>query len=261
MAERDTSGDIQVIARCAQILRQLEPGSARLRLGPLATELGMGRSTLHRYLSSMVNADLLERVGDGEYAAGPLLAQLGTIALHSLQVLEHAGPIMRELRDEVHETAVLSVWGGLGPVVVRVEPPNKLVQVLVRTGSQLPIDAAQTRVFLAFMQDRALVERLVSLSPYGREQIDEEVSKTRQEGILVVNRVVEGLRTMAIPIFDGRSVVASLALIGTTSAIPEDTRGGLAQALIGAGERLSRQVGYRGSYPVPKHSPEVEVLS
>ena len=73
VAEKD-KGDIQVVARCAHTLRQLEPGS-RLRLGPLAAELGAGRSTLHRYLTSMANADLLERVGDGEYSLGPLLAR------------------------------------------------------------------------------------------------------------------------------------------------------------------------------------------
>lgn len=256
MAEGDASTDIQVIVKCAQILRQLEPGSARLKLASTASELGMGRSTLHRYLTSMANADLLERVGDGEYVAGPLLAQLGTIALDSMQVLESAEAAMRELRDEVQETVVLSVWGGLGPVVARVEPPNKLIQVMVRTGSQLPIDAAQSRVFLAYLRDRRIVERLLDMVPDRRELLEEEIGQTRAAGVVVINRVVEGLRTVAVPVFDGRNVVASLAVIGTTSAIPEDPAGGQARAVIQAGERLSRQLGYQDPYPATVHLSE-----
>ena len=249
MPEKDTSGDIQVIAKCAQILRQLEPGTARLKLGPTATELGMGRSTLHRYLTSMANADLLQRVGDGEYVAGPLLAQLGTIALHSMQVLESAEQAMRELCDEVQETVVLSVWGGLGPVVARVEAPNKLIQVMVRTGSQLPIDAAQTRVFMAYLRDRRMVERLLAMVPDQREQLEAEIAQTEKDGVVVVNRIVDGLRTLAVPVFDSGNVVAALAVIGTTSSIPEEPVGGLAEAVIRSGERLSRQLGFQDDYP------------
>jgi len=249
MAEKGTSGDIQVIAKCAQILRQLEPGTARLKLGPTATELGMGRSTLHRYLTSMANADLLQRVGDGEYVAGPLLAQLGTIALHSMQVLESAEQAMRELCDEVQETVVLSVWGGLGPVVARVEAPNKLIQVMVRTGSQLPIDAAQTRIFMAYLRDRRMVERLLAMVPDQRDQLEAEVAQTQKDGVVVVNRIVEGLRTLAVPVFDSGNVVAALAVIGTTSSIPEEPVGGLADAVMRAGERLSRQLGFQDEYP------------
>jgi DNA-binding IclR family transcriptional regulator len=255
MVERDTRGDIQVIARCAQILRQLEPGTARLKLGPTAAELGMGRSTLHRYLTSMANADMLERVGDGEYVAGPLLAQLGTIALHSMQVLESAEPVMQELRDEVQETVVLSVWGGLGPVVARVVPPNKLIQVMVRTGSALPIDAAQTRTFLAFLRDRRVVERLLAMVPDRRKQLEAEIAETQADGAVVVNRVVEGLRTLAVPVFDSRNVVASLAIIGTQWAITDDPTDIQAKAVLTAGERLSRQLGHHGDYPVPVPQP------
>lgn len=249
MTEKDTSGDIQVIAKCAQILRQLEPGTARLKLGPTATELGMGRSTLHRYLTSMANADLLQRVGDGEYVAGPLLAQLGTIALHSMQVLESAEQAMRELCDEVQETVVLSLWGGLGPVVARVEAPNKLIQVMVRTGSQLPMDAAQTRIFLAYLRDRRVVERLLAMVPDQRERLEAELAETQESGVVVVNRIVEGLRTIAVPVFDAGDVVAALAVLGTTSAIPDDPTGGLAAAVVRSGESLSRQLGFQGDYP------------
>ena len=248
MAEREGGSDIQVIARCAHILRQLEPG-CRLRLTPLAVEMGIGRSTLHRYLSSMANLDLLERVGEGEYAPGPLLAQLGTMALNSLHVVETAGLTMRQLRDTVQESVVLSIWGGIGPVVTRVEPPDKLIQVFVRVGSQLPIDAAQTLLFLAFLRDQQRVQRLLSLVPDRRPDLEQKIKAAVRDGIVVASRIVEGMRTVAVPVLDSRGIIASLAVIGTVAAIPDDPHSGIARALIETGQSLSRRQGYTGSYP------------
>jgi DNA-binding IclR family transcriptional regulator len=249
MADRENS-DIQVILRCAQILRQFEPGS-RLKLGPLASELGVGRSTMHRYLTSMANADLLERVNDSEYALGPLLTQLGTIALNSLHVVEAAAPIMRRLCEETQETVVLSVWGGLGPVVTRVETADKLIQVLVRVGSQLPLDAAQTQLFLAFLDDKRTAERLLALVPDRRDELKSRVEQARR-GVVIFSGYIEGLRTVAVPILDGRGIAASLAIIGTEAAIPEDPEAGLVRALRREGEHLSRQIGFTGVFPGTK---------
>lgn len=247
MVDRD-NGDIQVIARCAHILRQLQPGS-RLRLGPLAAELGVGRSTLHRYLTSMANADLLERVGDGEYSPGTLLAQLGTMALNSLHVIEAAGPAMRQLCEATQETVVLSVWGGLGPVVTRVETPDKLIQVLVRVGSQLPIDAAQMRLFLAFLNDKRVVEKILGLVPDRRVELEQSIDDAARDGLVAVGGFIDGLRTVAVPVLDARGIAASLAIVGTEAAVPEDPCARLPRAMVKTAEELSRQLGFTAQYP------------
>ena len=251
------NGDIQVIGRVAHILRCLEPGQPGLRANSLASELGVGRSTMHRYLTSMANVDLLERVGDGEYRPGPLLAQLGTMALTSLHVVEDAGPVMRRLCESVQETVVLSVWGGFGPVVARVEIPDKLTQILIRVGSQLPLDAAQTRVFLAFLKDHKVVDRLLALVPDRREELEQAIATAAREGIVIMSRVVEGMRTLAVPVLDARGeIVASLAVIGTTAAVPDDPQSGIAQALAESARSLTDQLGHQsgnaaGEEPVP----------
>lgn len=247
MVDRE-GADIQVIARCAQILRQLEPGS-RLKLAPLAKELGIGRSTLHRYLNSMVNADLIERVGEGEYAPGPLLAQLGTMALNSLHVVEAAGVAMQDLAAEVGHTVVLSVWGGLAPVVTRVEFPDQLIQVLVRVGSSLPLNAAQTRVFLAFLQDTRTVERLLALVPERRVEIETDMARAQTEGFVVFSGSVVGLSTIAVPVFNARGIAATLAIIGTDPSVLGPDQAVLAGRLGEVAHEVSRQLGFDGDYP------------
>jgi len=74
------AGDIQVIARSAQLLRLFSTTQRSLRVSDVGPESGLQRTTVHRYLSSMANAGLLERDNDGGYRLGPLLVQLGTVA-------------------------------------------------------------------------------------------------------------------------------------------------------------------------------------
>ena len=104
---------IQVIGRCEDIFRLFTPTRLTIRLSDLEQELGMQRSTAHRYLTSLGATGFLERVEEG-YAPGPLMTSVGTLALDSQRILDIADPYMRRLTSEIHETCVLSLWGGVG---------------------------------------------------------------------------------------------------------------------------------------------------
>lgn len=247
MSERD-SGDIQVIMRCAQILRQFEPG-APLRVSALVQELDVGRSTIHRYLNSMASAGLIERIGEGEYAPGSLLARLGTIALNSLQVVETAAIAMRELCDQLQLTVVLSIWGGMGPVVTRVVTPDQLIQILVRVGSSLPMSAAQMRIFLAYLDEPRTVERLLSLVPEQREAIAADCDLARTEGYLLQIDTVEGVSSIGVPVFNSTGIAATMAVLGTKSVIMGPRSPELIRELRAKAKLISEQLGFDGEFP------------
>jgi DNA-binding IclR family transcriptional regulator len=246
------AGDIQVIARCAQLLRLFSTSQRSLRVSDVGAEIGLQRTTVHRYLSSMANAGFLERDSEGFYSLGPLLVQLGTVALRGLRVLEIGGPCLQQLADEADETAVIAVWGGLGPVVARVhEPADRLVNISVRVGSPLPLEAAQSQVFLAFLSDRSAAQRLLAqLSGVHRREIQDRIEMVRQDGYIVSSQVVQGIRAVAAPVFDGHGeVCATVALLGTVNGIPGAARSGLVLALLRTAERLSRELGFAALLP------------
>ncbi|MGH3729106.1 MAG: IclR family transcriptional regulator [Micromonosporaceae bacterium] len=245
-------GDIQVIARCAQILRLFSTTQRTLRIADVASELDLQRTTVHRYLTSMANADLLERDADGCYRLGPLQVQLGTVALRGLRVLEIADPYVQRLANDANETAVLAVWGGLGPVVARVhESDARTVNIVVRVGSPLPLEAAQSQVFLAFLKDPGNAQRLLSQLPDGRRgEIQANLELVRRDGCLVSSEVVQGIRAIAAPVFDGHGdICATVALVGTVSGIPDAPDSGMALALLHTAARLSHELGYSGRLP------------
>jgi DNA-binding IclR family transcriptional regulator len=247
-----TSGDIQVIARCAQLLRLFSTTQRSLRVSDVGADVGLQRTTVHRYLSSMANAGLLERDDDGGYRLGPLLVQLGTIALRGLRVLEVAGPHCQALADDANETSVIAVWGGMGPVVARVhEAADRLVNINVRVGSPLPLDAAQSLVFMAFNNDMSLTARLLSqLSETHRRDIAQQIEDTRQSGYAINSQVVQGIRAIAAPVLDGHGqVCATVAVIGTVNSISDDPRSGVLVATLRTAQRLSLDLGWTGGLP------------
>lgn len=245
---RPPRGEIQVIRRCERILRMFSHAGTSVSPSAVAAELRVQRSTVHRYLSSLERAGLLERKIDGNYGVGALVVQLGAAGLANQTVLEAAGPYMRQLSDEARETVVMSVWWGRSPLVARVQEfTERLVHVSVRVGSPLPLDSAQARVFLSFLRDRSVVARLVHSAEGRNEELEASLDRIREAGIAISTRNIEGTRTVAVPVRqeDG-DACAALAFVGTINAISSDPASPMALALMHTADQLSRQLGWHG---------------
>jgi hypothetical protein len=67
--------------------------------------------------------------------------------------------------------------------------------------------------------------------------------------------VVDGIRTVAVPVFDHETVAATLGFVGTTAGIPADPNSGLAAALREAAAQLSRELGYAGEIEDKERAP------
>jgi DNA-binding IclR family transcriptional regulator len=220
---------IQSVERAARMLGLFTVDEPQLTLGELTTRMGMSKATVHRYATALRNAGLL-RLTSGLYTLGPRVVELASAALAGLAVVPVAGPYLERLVTETGETAVLSVWDGEAPVVVRVDSnTSRLVRIIVATGSRLPPDSAQGKVFRAFM-DAA--------------DTDAELEQVRQTRVAHYGAVVEGIGALAGPVFQGNDIVATLALVGTTASIDPDPSAPLAQALREAADALSTELGF-----------------
>lgn len=249
-------GDIQAVTRCAQILRMLAADQT-VRAADVAAELGLQRSTAHRYLASMANAGLIERGEDGAFEPGPIAVHLGAAAMRRSRVLEIAAPYMAALSAESHETVVLSLWGGRGAVVARVEmDTDRLAVVLVPEGRELPLNAAQSLVFLAYLPDRQLVERLLSSAPM-RQDIERSIEQVKADGMGAHSMVVQGIHAVAAPVFDARGVICTtVALIGTSDALVAGPESGLWKALKATAEQISAHLGHVAGVPTSTDSSQ-----
>jgi DNA-binding IclR family transcriptional regulator len=222
----------QSVERAIRLLGFFSPEEPELTLAQLTERLGTSRATTHRYTLALRRVGLLRfDPGAALYSLGPRIVELAATALAGLRIVRLAGPTMERLVAELNETVVLSIWDGEQPVVVRVDDnTDRLVRIVVRTGARLPrAESAQGKIFLTFADLDELPE-----------QEREEIRDTR---IAVNSQVVEGIRAIATPIFQGGELTAAMALVGTIASLPDGPRSAAAVRLRSAAEALSAELG------------------
>src|SRR5439155_8804490 len=167
------------------------------------------------------------------------VVELAASALAGLRIIKIAGPHMERLVQRANETVVLSIWDGESPIVLRVEDnTDRIVRIVVRTGSRLPLDSAQGKVHAAFIPDISDP----SLGP-------DELATIRTDRVAVNSRVVEGIRAIAAPGFQDRELAAAMAVVGTVAAIPDDPHSPLARTLLETADVLSAELGFLRDRP------------
>ncbi|GAB3562481.1 IclR family transcriptional regulator [Amycolatopsis endophytica] len=240
-----SSGDIQAVSRVGQILGLFSGENPTTTVAEAAGRLGLNRSTTHRYFTSLVAADLLERDHESSrFGPGGLLLQLGAAALGRRRVLDIAPPFLRRVCQNTHLTTVISLWGSSGPVVSRTEEdPTRSVLVTVRVGTQLGLRSAQAKVFLAFLADQLRVDRLLAtLGPEEREELTAELAEVRRTAMSSDHLVDSGITAVATGVFDEYGICATVAIVGTVRTLPVDS-GPFRDDLVRAAAEISERMG------------------
>lgn len=221
---RPDSGGLQVVTRTAQILRLFDADRTTVRSALVEQELGIGRTSAHRYLQSMATEGLLQRAGDGAYRLGPLLAGLGSAMLTRNRVIDLGRPLIRELADTSDQTAVLGIWTGTNAVAMLCEEPRgKTVHMTVRIGAPLPLDSAQGIAFLASQPDDSTLERVLrGESDEERRRLQQLVADARALGYARSAAVLPGVGAVAVTVRDASGeAVATIATIAATEMLTD----------------------------------------
>lgn len=236
---------IQAVERAAALLSLFSSNETEMSLGEIARRLSMSRATAHRYCVSLRETGLLHHDSvRNVYSLGPRIIQLGTAASNGLGILRIAAPYLERLVSLTNETAVMSIWDGSAPVVVRVhEATDRVVSLSVRVGTQLPLlSSAQGKVYLAFSPDAKRVHGVES----ELKRLEPELRRIRQSGTAGHAGVIPGVGVVAAPVFQGQEVAGTLALVGTAAAVPEAPDSALADKLRGVAAELSGALGHTG---------------
>lgn len=237
--------DIQAVNRAAQVLGLYSPESPELTTADVAERLGLNRTTAYRYCTSLANAGLLERRPDtGRFIPGRLLLQLGSFAIGRRRVVNLAPAYLQQLSRATQMSGVLSLWGAGGPVVTRVEEDTgAIVLISVRIGSQLPMESAQCKVFLAYHPDQLLVGRLtVNIARDEQERLLAEIASVRETGHCAASST-PGTVAIAAPVFDEYGICATIAVVGTDNALSQAEDAAELQMVIETARELTKEMG------------------
>jgi len=214
VALRDADkGSIRSISRAAQVLALFDQDTTALTPAIVSDRLGLNRTTAHRYLVSLQAAGFLNHAN----GPGALLDSLSALTDPRRRVLGDAADIMRDLCDRTGMTVTLTMAGWAGAVVRLVEEAERGTIILtVRVGTVLEPRTSQSRVLLAFANDREMVARFHStLDADERRDEQHQLDAIRRTGIGWAEVSHLGLSGVAAPVFDGGEVSAAMALIAT----------------------------------------------
>ncbi|MGH8862776.1 MAG: IclR family transcriptional regulator [Jatrophihabitantaceae bacterium] len=235
---------IQTVQRAALILDSFTVSKPHMSLNEITARLGASKATAHRYTKALRAANLLrydERTA--LYSLGPQVLTLAASARAGLPIVTAAEPYMEALVKQVGETVVLSVWDGESATVVRsADNTDHLIRISVRTGSRLDLTtSAQGRVFCAFLPGEQVpgLAKLVRKSPELRHELD----SIRTHGVSVNSPAINGVRTIAAPIYEGETIIAAMAIVGTAVSVPDDVGSPMAHALVETARSLSQRLG------------------
>jgi IclR family transcriptional regulator, pca regulon regulatory protein len=249
----------QSLERGLAILGCFTPERPALGIADIAHELGMSRSTTHRYAITLVALGYLEQEASRKYRLGLRVTDLGMSALNSTSLREHARAYLEELRERTRYTANLSVLDGTN--ILYIDRARSYLRALgkadlgLHPGSRLPAYCtAMGKVLVAFLPEserrEAFVEmKLTKRAPKtitSKRALREELEQVRKVGLAVNDEeLAPELYAIAAPVCDESRVIAAVNLAAHSSTISLDELvGTLGSYLISTANRISVRLGH-----------------
>lgn len=226
-----TGGDgVQAVVLALRILEYLAPQRDAVGVTALAQALGTTKSRIYRHLRTLVQQGYIVQSAETErYRVGARLVTLGRAVSESFDLSTAAYGAIRQLRDEMGHSCVVSQLEREGVRVLVTASGTADLEIGVKPGSLLPFHgSAQGKVALAFCDPdtraRVLQGPLERLTPHtivDLKALQRELDLIRAQGWAVApNEALIGLNTLAAPIFDSSGAfVGSLAMVNSIQHI------------------------------------------
>jgi DNA-binding IclR family transcriptional regulator len=246
---------IAVVDRAIDVLQAFGGADPELTLARITQSCGLPKPTVFRLLKTLEARGLVaQRPDTGTYSLGYGLISLSELAKSRNGVVSAALPALRALRDDLDETAYLSVR--VGDTRIDVEQVESLQSVRRVMSLGVPKElyaGCASRVLLAAMDDAAIHAylertRLVAFTKTtltDRAKLLGTVTRTRRLGYAEGwDERNSGGAGVAAPIFGARNeVVAAIAVGAPTHRYDADLRQRAVHAVLAAAQSVSRALG------------------
>jgi len=248
---------IEVLTRAINVLSVFGHARPQLSLSEIVAAVRLPKTTVFRLLSSLVERDLCEFDPQaGRYSLGFELVRLADIRRRQTNVHDVAIPVMRDIRNEINETVILSVRSGDFRVHIDFVEGLHPMRRMADLGVRAPLYAgAASKVLLAGMEDDDIEAYLsrTELTPLQRTTITDkivlwrEIRAIRKRGYAESKgEIFTGGGALAAPLkdFSGKTVAVMDILTPENRYTPQHRERCITLLLQGA-RRGSERLGYR----------------
>lgn len=223
---------LSTVTRALQVLQAFSYDRPVLGVSELARQLGMGKSSVHRILTTLAEQGFVVKTPDDRYRLGFKLHELGQLVVSGLELRQVAHVALERLRNDCGETVHLAVLEGTDAVYVhRFESPSTL-RMFSRVGRRVPAHTTSSGKCLLAFGEPAAVDLVIrnGLARIGPRSITTEVGlqralrEVRANGYVVsVEENERGVVSIGAPVFghDG-SCIAAVSMAGPTIRVTRD---------------------------------------
>lgn len=224
---------VKTVDRLVAVLDSFSSEKPAWSLTELSQQLGLPKSTLHRFLTALETHSILRcDPRDKRWRLGYRLLIWGNLAAESSGLRHIARPIMEELVATTRETAILTVYHRQEVVCIEKVETNHPVRMTLQVGTRrFPHAGASSKVLMAYLPEEEVqaiirekgLPRLCVNTITDPRRLREELARIREQGYAESHEETDlGAWGVATPIFgpDG-GVVAAIGVAGPRSRYTE----------------------------------------
>jgi IclR family transcriptional regulator, KDG regulon repressor len=232
--------------------------NGRQGVSELSSHLKLGKSSIHRFLSVLVEAGYVSQNPENKrYFATFKVFELGAMVRGRRRLIAIARPYMEKMGQQFHETINLGLLDGDEVVYVDQVQSAQTLRMDLGIGRRVPAYCtASGKVFLANLPEhevKGYFER-VKLVPRTLKTItdDKELMKhfevIRKRGFAIDDRELDmGIRCIAAPLRDDSGKVAAvISIAGPTIRVGAGKMKHFREALMQATKQISGELGFSG---------------
>ncbi|MFC9438711.1 IclR family transcriptional regulator [Nocardia sp. NPDC057030] len=209
-----TSSDVPALRRGLAVLQLLAGRAGPISASTIARELGLPRSTTYHLLGELESARFVTRLpSERRYGLGIAAFELGSAYLRHDPLERLAGPLLRELVEQVGHNAHLGVLHGNELLYLIKERPIRPETLITGVGVRLPAHlTACGRAILAYLPAAQIRALFPSASSFVRRTERGPNSLASLRTVLAVERhrgwasedghITPGFASVAYPVFD-----------------------------------------------------------
>lgn len=244
----------QTVQKALNLLEALIRSGQPRRLTELARQLGLTKPNVYRLLSTLSTLGYVKKdPATSLYSPTLKMWEMGSLLVRDVDLVSVAGPRLRRLAEETHESVQLAVFdAGFTVYVDKVDSAQPL-KAITSIGSRVPATVTSTgKALLAWLPSESLdlafqhVKRYTPLTLTRRKDIERDLEDTRARGYSINRGEFRvGVAGIAAPVRDRTStVIASIGVWGADKNILGARCTELAQMAMAAARDISRDLGY-----------------
>ena len=244
------------LERALRILEHLAAHPENATMAEIARKLNYPNNSVFRILSTLdAHGYLIREPESKQYSISRKLLSLGYQALVETSLIEKSQDILRSLRDETGETALLGILLEGSGVVLDQVLSHEPIKFMVSIGTKFALHtSAPAKAMLAFMDEREQDHQIkkIDFVRFNKQTIcsakeyRKELELTHQVGYGTdLGEEASGINCVSAPVFDYRGQpCAAIWVTGPEFRIPTKKIPVIGQCVIKHAEMLSTRLGY-----------------